>query len=142
MISYEVNKLTPEEWAVLSEDAHRAVFNEVKPSAFDRIDFALVCHSEGLPRGYVTCREFDHETLYWQFGGSFPGTRGTVISWEVYRALTIWALQRYKRITTLIENTNEVMMKMAMKRGFRIVGLRNYGGSILLEHLLEDEWVR
>lgn len=139
-MEYEVQKLNPVEWEALSESAHKAVFNEVKPASFDRIDFALVCHTDSMPMGYVTCREYDHETVYWQFGGSFPGTKGTVLSWGCYVALTAWCLDRYKRITTLIENTNTVMIKFAMKRGFRIIGIRNFGGSILLEHLLEDAW--
>jgi len=133
----EVKKLLPNEWALFSENAHKICFNELKPQSFDRIDFALLGVLDGVPSGYVTCREYDHETLYWQFGGAFPGTRTTIRSWETYEALTDFCRGKYKRITTLIENTNTVMLKFAAKMGYRIIGIRSYKDSILLEHLLE-----
>ena len=61
---------------------------------------------------------------------------GTPVSGSNH-AFVEWCKPRYKRITTLIENKNTVMLKMAMKVGFRVIGVRNFQGSILLEHLLE-----
>lgn len=133
----EVKKLMPDEWKSLSEDAHRICFNEEKPVSFDRIDYALLCVSQDIPRMYVTCREYDHETVYFQYGGAFPGTRQTVMSWTCFAAITNFVARTYKRVAMLIENTNTVMLKFAMKIGYRIIGVRCFAGSVLLEHLLE-----
>jgi RimJ/RimL family protein N-acetyltransferase len=134
----KVERLSKENWAVLAEAAHLVVFGEHKSASMDRIDFALLGLSmEGTPMGFITCREFDQDTLYWQFGGAFPDTRGTHRTFSVYQRFIDWCRGKYTRITTLIENTNTAMLKMAMKVGFRIVGIRYYRGSILVEHLLE-----
>lgn len=122
-----------------SENAHKAVFNEIKPKSLDRIDFALIAiHNDDLV-SYMTCREFDSESIYWQFGGTVDKYRDTILSFKAYTAFTEWHKQNYKRCMTYIENDNCVMLKMAMKVGFRICGVRNFKGSILLEHLLEFE---
>ena len=43
----------------------------------------------------------------------------------------------FLNITTLIENTNHPMIKLAMKAGFNINGIRIKSGNIYLEHLIE-----
>ncbi len=129
-----VDKLSPWDWARYSETAHLICFGEHKPVSLDRIDFALVCKSDSNLLGYVTCREIDEKTLYWQFGGAFPGTKN---SFRGYQTLIEYCSTRYKRLTTLIENTNMAMLKMAMKVGYRIVGIRFFNGTILLEHIME-----
>jgi hypothetical protein len=133
----EIKKLNKEQWNELSEKAHSICFNEHKPSEWDRIDFALVGDNFGIPMGYITCRETDAKTLYWQFGGAFPSSKETVWCFHTYQKFVDFCRSDYERITTLIENTNTVMLKMAMKVGFRIVGIRYFKGSVLLEHLLE-----
>lgn len=135
----EIDQLTKKQWAEHSEQAHAICFKAHKPKEWDRIDFALVVRDDQKLMGYVTCREIDAETLYWQFGGAFPGTVKTSLSWKGYQAFVEYCKSRYKRVTTLIENTNCVMLKMAMKVGFRIVGIRTFKGDVLLEHLLEFE---
>lgn len=133
-----VKQISPKDWAVVSEDAHKIVFGTHKPASRDRIDFALMTVDEqNVPLGYVTCREWDNETLYWQFGGMFPDTRGTPRSFRVYKEMLQWATDRYFRITMLVENTNVPMLKFALKVGFKIIGVRNYSGTVLLEHSLE-----
>jgi hypothetical protein len=135
----KIEKILKENWAILSESAHQVVFGKEKPVSFDRIDFALLAVDEvsKRPLGYLTAREHDHETVYWQFGGAFPGVKDSVHSFPIYRAFVEWTRGKYKRITTLIENENTVMLKFAMKVGFRIVGIRSVRGSVLLEHVLE-----
>jgi len=134
----KIERIEPQIWSSLSENAHKIAFNTLKPASQDRISFALLAVNDAnIPLGYVTCREHDADTLYWQFGGAFPGTIGTTISFPTYCQFVEWCKPHYKRITTLIENTNTVMLKMAMKVGFRIIGVRFYKGSILLEHVLE-----
>lgn len=138
----KVDKISKEKWAELSEKAHLIVFSEVKKAETERIDFALCVLSEqGVPLTYTTCREMDAETLYWQYGGSFPGTRGTIASFSNTLHLLEWAKQNgYKRVCFYVENDNQPMLKLAMKCGFKITGVRNYKSHILLEHLKEFEW--
>lgn len=135
-----VAQITKEDWAVLSEKAHLVVFNEKKNAENDRIDFALVCENEHeIPMGYVTCRETDAHTLYWQYGGMFPDTKGSIKSLGVTKKFLEWCKERYKRVYFQVENTNAPMLKMAIACGFVIIGVRNYKGSILVEHILDLE---
>lgn len=133
----EVVRVPKEEWAPMSEDAHRISFKENKPADWDRIDFALLGTKEGLLTGYVTCREHDAKTLYWQFGGAMPMAKDSITSFMTLQAFFDWSKTNYDRITCLVENTNTVMLKMAIKLGFRIVGIRTFKQTVLLEHLIE-----
>lgn len=133
-----VKALSPKEWAPLSENAHRAVFSEIKPPNWDRIDYALlgVDAESNTVLAYLTAREMDPKTVYWQFGGAFPSCRGTIQSFRTYEAFVAWARERYENVFTLIRNDNLAMLKAAMKVGFRIVGVRNFKGEIYTEQLL------
>lgn len=135
----QVCRLDKKQWESFSENAHRIAFDRYKDPSLERIDFALLMVDEvsDRPVGYMTCREHDAETVYWQFGGAMPETKGTIHSFRAYEGFVKYASSHYKRVTTLIENTNTPMLKMAMKVGFRIIGVRTYQGSVLLEHLLE-----
>lgn len=133
-----VERVSPQNWSMISEHAHLVCFGTHKPKEWDRIDYALVARDENKNLlGYVTVRELDAQTAYWQFGGAFSGAKDTIKAFRVYESFVSWASERYTRVSTYIENTNTVMMKMAMKVGYRIVGLRTFENSILLEHLLE-----
>lgn len=134
-----VQKIEKEVWgSYFSELAHKICFEERKPASRDRIDYALlVVDSNDSPCGYITVRELDSETCYWQFGGVFPGTIGTTKSFKAYKACIEWSRGKYKRVSTLIENQNSAMLKFAAKVGFLIVGIRNYHGTVLLEHVME-----
>ena len=133
----EVKKLSKEVWKELAENAHLVVFNEVRLNEQNRIDFALLAVDE-TPLQYVTCRELDDETLYWQYGGSFPSCRGTPKSFLAYNAI-IQACKDlgYKRISFLVENNNFPMLKFAIAAKCNIVGMRTFNGSVWLEHLKE-----
>lgn len=133
-----VEKLLPDKWNPLSENAHLITFNEVKHSDQDRISFALIVKNENeVLLGYVTCRETDSDTLYWQYGGAFPGTIKTSVTFLGYQAFANWCRPRYKRIVTYINNTNVTMIKMALKIGFLIKGIKVWNNHVLLEHVLE-----
>lgn len=132
-----VEKLLPEDWAKLSEDAHKLAFETIKPVQSERIDYALVCVEGTQLKGYLTAKEMDSETVYWQFGGAFPGTKGTHYTFKGYLAFVRWTKEHYKRIQTRIENTNTAMLHFAMKAGFVVVGVRYVQGSTLLELELE-----
>lgn len=136
----KVEKLNPDQWHMFSEHAHKAVFQKIKPAGTDRIDYALLCIDDNATvLAYVTVREHDHETVYWQFGGSLDSARGTLKSFRAYQAFVNFQKKATKRITTLVENTNTVMLKFAMKVGFKISGVRMFQGSVLVEHVLEFE---
>lgn len=135
----KVIRIEKEHWAALSEGAHRIVFKENKPCEMDRIDFALsVEENDDSLISYVTCRENDRDTVYMQYGGSFPGARGTPKSLHAFLAIVRWFKESgYKRVWCLVENTNKAMLKLAMRAGFLITGIRVYKGNVLLEHGLE-----
>lgn len=134
-----VVQIAKEKWGELSEKAHLIVFNEIKKPENERIDFALLVESSsGVPMQYATCRELDSESVYFQYGGSFPGTKGSISSLRCMEKIIEWAeFAGYRRIAFLVENTNEAMLKLAMRCGFLIVGLRTFKGLILLEHVKE-----
>lgn len=138
-MGYRVEKISKEQWTGLSEYAHRICFNEVMNASDDRIDYALLVIDDKTEDTicYVTVREHDHESVYWQYGGSFD--KGSFKSFHGYMAMVKWTLERYTRISTYIENKNTVMLKFAMAVGYLITGVRTYKGSVLLEHLLEKE---
>ncbi len=128
-----------EKWAELSERAHLIVFNELKKPEMDRIDFALLVESKsGEPMHYAECRELAKGALFIQYAGSFPGTKGTINSIRCFEQILEWAdFAGYQRISFLVENTNEPALKLAMRLGFLITGLRTHKGRVLLEHILE-----
>lgn len=132
-----MQKVHKDDWATAAADAHLIVFEKVKKPEMDRIDFALVVESEHeIPLQYATCRELDAESLYLQYGGSFPGTKGSIKSHRCFEEILTWAREQgYKRVSFLVENTNLAMLKLALTTGFLITGVRNHDGSILLEHV-------
>jgi len=119
----------PHEWRLVSEDAHLATFNELRPCDMNRIDFALVVWDKN-PLGYMTCREFDSETIYISYGGAFEKSFKVL---EGYKAMLNSLKETYKRATTLVENNNIPMLKMAMSQGFLITGIKNFKNQIYLE---------
>lgn len=132
-----VARLSPKEWQKYAEDAHLIVFNEKRPETMNRIDFAMITSIDGVIQTYMTAREMDDESVYMQYGGSFPSAIGTIKSFRSYEMILCELSQRYKRVTTLIENENTSMLKFAMRIGLRIIGIRNFQGKIYLEHLIE-----
>lgn len=127
------------EWVKnFSENAHKLAFGTFKPSQTERIDYALlvVNEVEDTPLGYTTVRELSSDSCYMQFGGALPEYKGHFRVLEGYTEVINFLKLSYKRITTFIENTNLPMMKLAMKVGFKITGLKHYNGTVLLEHTL------
>lgn len=132
-----VEQLSPADWKTLSEDAHKVAFGTVKPVADERIDYALICVEGTKLQGYLTAKEMDGKTVYWQFGGAFPGTKGTPSTFKGYLAFVRWTMERYERVQTRIESKNTAMLKMALKVGFEVVGVRVAQGFTMVELELE-----
>ena len=132
-----VKQITKESWKELSEDAHLISFGKIKSQENERIDFALICEKEDKPLGYLTAKEMDGKTLYWQFGGVFPNAAKSVLCLKGYSLFVEWCKPRYERVITYIENTNTAMLKMAMHVGFVICGVKYSQGNIFLQCTLE-----
>jgi len=135
----KVVKISKDDWGKLSKEAHLITFGEDKKPDAERIDFTLAVESfGGVPMAYATCKELDSESLYWQYGGSFPDTKGTVHSFRAMKELLKWVKTAgYVRLGFYVENDNAPMLKLALKTGFKIMGVRYFRDSILLEHRLE-----
>ena len=133
--------VSPDEWQRrFSEIAHKAVFNKIKPSDWDRISFAVLAVSDdGVePYGYLTCRETDHETLYCQYGGMFEMFRNKGQFQESERLFTQFCADSgYKRYSCLVENTNPEMLRFCTRVGLKISGIRVFNGTVLVEHTKE-----
>jgi hypothetical protein len=135
-----IHHVSPQEWALLGSDAHRAVFGEPKPTTQDRIDFALLAVNEADDvLGYVTCKEISPETLYWSYGGAFPPASKSLRAWRTFQGFCEKSYTLgFKQILFLVENKNGPMLKMAAQAGFIIIGLRHVEGATLLEHQLKS----
>lgn len=135
----EVQWQTRDQWGVFSEQAHKIVFSEKRPSELERYDYALVGINQETRDllGYATVRELDGESVYWQYGGAFPTSKASVWALQVYQAFVAWTRARYKRVTTLVESENVAYLKLAMAVGFRVIGCRTFKGKIYCE-LLND----
>lgn len=118
--------------------AYINVFGCHRDPEIEKIDFALICLNEKQDYlGFITCKEMDAESVYWQFGGAFEETKNTIRVLPAYRMFIEWCSGKYKRITTRIENTNLAMIKLALKCGFLINGTWNFKNKIYLELCLE-----
>lgn len=135
-MSIEVKEFKPEEWYRYAEEAHKLVFNTQRDPWVDRISFAWLAHDSNGVIGYVTCRELDNTSLYWQFGGALPESKG-FMAVRGFQAFLNKARDKYRRVTTLVENSNVAYLHLLMKMGFRVIGLRVFEGKILLELFTE-----
>jgi len=138
----KIHRVEKEDWYQLAEKAHLAVFSTVKKANTHRIDFALVVENEhGVPMQFVTCRELDSDSVYCQFGGSFPSALGTGQTIHGGQLMLEWLEKEagYRRVSFLVENTNAAMLKLAMQCGFLIMGVRadSHLHITLLEHVKE-----
>lgn len=124
------------EWEMLARDAHASVFNEERPSEMNRIDGALLSHVGDLPYGYITLRELDSETVYIQYGGAFEPAKTKVFTYSIYSKMIDSLLSKYKQISTLIKNENVSMLKLAMKKGFRVIGVRMFKSEVYCELII------
>jgi hypothetical protein len=136
----KIETLSPHQWSAIAQEAHALSFGELRPAAMNRIDFTLLATDGDVPLGYVQGRWADHESVYWQYGGIFPPFAKSVCAWTGFQGfLKKTQAEGCKRVNFLVENTNLPMLKLAMKAGFLIQGVRVFHGRILLDHLLEFE---
>lgn len=129
-----VERIEKDHWErYCAPHAHLSVFNERLPAGFDRIDYALVASKNSVEAlAYMTLRELDAKTVYLKRGGAF-GPLPVHRRLGVYREMLKWLDAYYDEMTTLVDNGNVNYLKFAMAAGFRVIGIRNHEGSILLE---------
>lgn len=124
-------KISKQDWIdKFSKIAHESVFGS-KNEDFYRIDFAILVTTETDVVTYVTCREVNKETVLMSYGGSFRKNNHMTL-FAVKRILDI-CTQEYKTIVAFVENTNFAMLRIFLKIGLKITGLRFGYGTPLVE---------
>lgn len=135
----EVQQIPASKWVdTFSENSHAAVFGERLDPTLQRIDFALIAGNGRELITYATCKELDSESLYFQYGGSYPKYRGSPMVSQAFGDMIKWVEERYKRLSFLVENDNKRMLRLAAKHDFKICGIRHFKGKVLLEHAKGD----
>ena len=126
--------LRPSEWDMSERvGIYASVFDTYRPKEIDRVDFVLLGELEGKPLGFLSCKAFDSQTVYCQFGGAFPEVE-KVYRARAYQQALIFLKERYKTVFTFVDNTNVPMLRLAMANGFLIEGIRMSGsGKVLVE---------
>ena len=132
-----VNKLTflnitKKEWDEYKDGYYRALFGTQRGD-LDSIDYCSLVIFRDHIAGYVTVKELDKKTAYWQLGGVLPKFQNTVFSVKGYKDLIGWFSERYKYIRTRIVNTNTKMLRMALKAGFLIIGTVMFHNKVYVE---------
>jgi hypothetical protein len=131
-VIYSVKRFTPEEWAPLAQDAHKALFGLERPQELNSHHFILGGFGDGELGGYITCLEMDTKSVYIQYGGIFPNFSKSIHAFPAYLQLIGWLRAKYSRAMTKIENTNFPMLKMALQAGFVVMGTEFFEGKLFL----------
>lgn len=132
-----VEKILPQHWYKLAELAHTICFGEFRPESLNKHHFIMGAFLNKEIMGYTTCLEMDSETVYLQHGGAFPNYEKTIHVMQAYQAMLNDLSLNYKRVWTRIKNTNKPMLRIALKVGFLITGIYQFGGDTLVELELE-----
>lgn len=140
MKSFSILKVAPDAWARdFSEAAHRACFNERSDPEDEHISFALIAIKDGAASAYLTAREVGGRALYLAYGGAFPPIAGTSAALPIYLEMIKACLELSDILMTYVVNTNISYLRMAMKAGFLITGIRHFRGTTLVELTLDRE---
>lgn len=115
-----------EEWNKLAKDAHLICFNENRDPETNRYDYVLCSFKEDEAQticGYIGIQEQDKNTAYLQHGGAFPSMMSTALVGRSYRLALNYLKERYDLLLCTILNDNLGMLNLAMKEGFRVIGV-------------------
>lgn len=135
---WKVVQVSPLDWAkTFSQNAHKAVFQELRGAFIDRISYALLVIKDEVVIGYVTVMDYDAETVYWQFGGVLPTFRKSITAVKCIETAIEWQKKISTRILTYVENTNLPMLRFYLAYGFIIIGTRTYNGHTMLDLVKE-----
>ena len=110
------------------------VFGNSAGVDYYRFDFAYLFHDgNSKPEGFIFFKEVTNDTIYADYGGTFPTERG----FSTFRNLKeMYALlsEKYKTLITHVQNTNFPMLKVYLHEKFEIIGVRvNNDGKIYCE---------
>jgi RimJ/RimL family protein N-acetyltransferase len=122
-----------EDWALMSEKTHSVIFDEIRPSSVDRVDFAIVAFENNDPVAYMTCYEHDAVTLYLQHGGKMPD-KSPSQAFKAYSMMLSRVIELgYYYLKTKIENKNTAMLRVALKAGWRVCGTTTFKDKLFVE---------
>jgi L-amino acid N-acyltransferase YncA len=123
-MSLSLERLTKEEWAALSQSAHKYSFGTDRSPEMDRIDFALVVREteRDVLTGYMTVIELDQESAYIQHGGNFHHSDRNILTLRSYMMMCNFMKEKYKNVSTRVWNKNKAMLKISWAAGFTVVG--------------------
>jgi hypothetical protein len=108
----------------LIDNVMKSVFNGSAGEHYYRFDFAYLFHDENSkPVSFAFLKELTSEDIYIDFGGTFPGERGTV-SLRNVKEMVSELLKTYKAIFAHVHNKNYPMLKLFFHVGFEIIGTR------------------
>ncbi len=131
-----VKRIEKQEWKDLAVNAHLAVFNESWTLEDECIDYALLTVDESnMLVQYATISESGGRGAFIEYGGSFESYKGTVTSFQSFKAILDYLFSKYKKVNFSTHNKNFPMLKFAIKENFYIIG--NYTsdeGKLMLIH--------
>lgn len=106
---------------------------------YDRVDFALLVIDlqTDMPVAYMTCQELDADTCSLKHGGAFPEIKGSHKSFPIYKEMINYLSVGYKYLTTFVENTNTVYLKMALSVGLVPCGVKTIKSVTFVEFIKE-----
>lgn len=129
-----IHELSPQEWGSLSEDAHKVVFQKNLSRDSDKVSFALLYGNGEKPMGYLTCIDMGNQVVYLKYGGVFPAFRGKGYPMKLLNeAFKSIKARGFSEMYTLIENTNQVMIRIYLALNFVIRGVIQRNGQTLVE---------
>lgn len=134
-----IRVITPNNWKLMAQDVHACVHGTLRDPNMDRVDFVLLgVDDKDEMAGYITVKVFDDASVYFGWGGMFPSYKGTTKTYHIYKEAILFIFTQFKRINTYIRNTNVAMLKLAMKVGFLITGIKVIDNIIYCDLLLEE----
>lgn len=125
--------ITKKEWDVFGETLHQSVFNWFRSRDDDKCDYAIIIEKDSHVAGFITVRELGVKRAHLLFGGVIPSFRGTLNTVLTYSTILDNLAKCYDTCTTCIENTNNDMLRISLKLGYKIIGIKTIDGCSFVE---------
>lgn len=121
-MTLSLEKVSKEDWALISKGAHGYSFGVDRDPSFDRISYALIVKKDDELAAFCTVIEIDGESAYMQHGGNFKPIEGTTLTLRAYMMFVNYLAENYKIVSTRVWNKNKAMLKISWAAGFVVVG--------------------